>query len=177
MARRIWIAIALSSALMLPAAAADTDSGGSLPANVQLTITVKEGRDNAEKTYRVVVRGDDSRAHVLAGRRVPIPTRASDAEGDGGATTAYSYQNVGLTADVRAKVYPGDRVALRGDVEVSWPKESLRDKTGASRAPTIAAFQQSFNVLLDDGDPLELAAVASPDGGALSVRLQADILD
>lgn len=177
MARKIWIVIGLCAALILPAAASDTGTGGSLPPNVQLTITVKEGSDNAEKTYRVVAKGDDSRARVLAGRRVPIPTQTSEAEGDGGSTTAYSYQNIGLMADLQAKVHPGSRVALRGEIEVSWPKESLRDKTGASRAPTIAAFQQRFSVVLDDGSPLELAAVASPDGGALAVRLQADILD
>jgi hypothetical protein len=177
MVRKISIAIALCAALMLPVAASDTDPGGSLSSNVLLTIIVREGDDAAEKAYRVVARGDDSRARLLTGWRVPIPTTTSKAEGDCASQTSYTYQNVGLTADFRAKVFPGDRVALRGEIEVSGAKESLRDQTGASRAPMIGAFQQSFNVLLHDGSPLELAAVANPDGGALSVRLQADILD
>lgn len=177
MVRKIWIAIALLTALVLPAAASDADSGGSFPSNVLLTITIREGNDVDEKTYRVVAQGDDSRARLLTGWRVPIPTTRSKAEGDCGSETSYTYQNVGLTADVRAKVFPGDRVALRGEIEVSGAKESLRDKTGASRAPMIGTFEQSFHVLLDDGSPVELAAVANPDGGALSLRLQADILD
>jgi hypothetical protein len=177
MVRKVWIAIALCAALTLPAEASDADSGGSFPSNVLLTITIREGNDVAEKTYRVVAQGDDTRTRLLTGWRVPIPTTTSRAEGDCGSETTYSYQNVGLTADVRAKVFPGNRVALRGEIEVSGAKESLRDKTGASRAPMIGTFEQSFHVLLDEGSPLELAAVANPDGGALSLRLQADILD
>ena len=125
----------------------------------------------AQMTVRQSIRGPDI---LLNGKRLYL-RRAS--------LLPYMYRVLDpqwfrdYVADLRAKVYPGNRVALRGEIEVSWPKESLRDKTGASRAPTIAAFQQSFSVVLDNGSPLELAAVASPDGGALAVRLQADILD
>jgi hypothetical protein len=46
-----------------------------------------------------------------------------------------------------------------------------------AHAPIIGTFEQGFNVLLDEGRPVELAAVAGPKGGALSVRLEVEVLD
>jgi hypothetical protein len=173
----VWIAIALSAALALPLGAAETDEGGSLSPNVLLTITVKDGDGSEERSYRVLARGNNSRARLLTGWRVPIPTTTSGAQGKGGSTTTYSYQNVGLTAELWARVPLEDQVVLRGEIEISGAREAIRNDAGGPVAPMIGTFEQSFNVLLREGTPLELAEVAKPEGGPLSVRLQADILD
>ena len=65
-------------------------------------------------------------------------------------------------------------VELRGDIEVSAAKESSGKRAGA--APTIGTFDQRFTVLLTDGEPLELARVSNPEGGTLSIRLEAKLM-
>ena len=89
-------------------------------------------------------------------------------------STSYTYQNVGLTAELRAKVLSETQVVLRGDIEVSAAKESTGTHAGA--APTIGTFDQRFNVLLDDGKPLELAQVSNPEGGTVSIRVEANLM-
>jgi hypothetical protein len=181
MFRKAWIAM-VCAALIVPAVASDSGAKGSLAPNVLLTITVSGGGDSPDRSYALVTRGDNSEAEMMTGWRVPIPTTTSSAgEGDDstcGSTTTFSYQNVGLTARLRAKVhYPDALVALRGAVEVSTAKEATRSATGTPRAPTIGAFQQEFSVLMEEGTPLELASVSKPEGGSLKVRLEVDILN
>ena len=176
MLRKTAISVALCSALLLPAAASDTESHGSLSPNVLLTITVREADDAKDRSYRMLVRGDRSPARLMTGWRVPIPATQPGA-GEGGGATTYSYQNVGMTTNVRAQSLPDDQVALEGAIEVSGAREVTAGATGMARAPIIGTFEQSFNVLLEEGRPVELSAVASPDGGALSVRLEAEVVD
>jgi hypothetical protein len=174
MLRTISIPAVLCAALLLPAAAADTEGHGSLAPNVALTITVRNGDDAQDRAYRLLLRGDTSPARLMTGWRVPVPTAT---EGDGDGATIYSYQNVGMTTSVRARLLPGDRVALEGQLEVSGSREVTEGTTSMAHAPIIGTFEQGFNVLLDEGRPVELAAVAGPKGGALSVRLEVEVLD
>ena len=171
--------VMVCAALALPALSAGDEPKGSLSPNVLLTITVSNGGDSPDKTYRLLARGDNSKASLMTGWRVPIPTTTSSGEEDGvtcGSTTAYTYQNVGLTAQVRARVMD-DVVALLGEIEVSTAETPTRDRNGTPTAPTIGTFQQQFSVLLTEQAPLELASVASPEGQTLQIRLEADILN
>jgi hypothetical protein len=178
MLRTAWIAIVVM-AVSLPVPAGDGGHRGSLSPNVLLTITVSKGGDSSVKTYSLLARGDGTQAGLTMGWRVPIPTSTFSGKEDGptgGSTTSYTYQNVGLTAHVRAKVID-DVVALRGEIDVSTARSATRDSAGVPLAPTIGTFQQEFSVLLDERTPLELASVSNPDGGTLSIRIEADILN
>jgi len=178
MFRKSRLAIVLCLVLALPVvAAAGDDEGGTVSSNVLITITVDEGKGNPERTYRLVLRGDNSDSRLMTGWRVPIPStthRGQDDNMEAATSTSYTYQNVGLTAELRARVLSDKQVVLRGDIEVSAAKESTGIRAGA--APTIGTFNQRFNVLLDDGEPLELAQVANPEGGAVSIRVEASLM-
>ena len=153
------------------------ESGGSIGENLVVTLTVDEGGTSPSRTYRVVTRDDGSPSRLNAGWRVPIPTAtfASRDEGDRpGTATSYTYQNIGLTAALETRAIEG-RIEVHGNLEISAAKRSDEDAAGGG-APTIGAFQQSFNVLLEPGQPLELAEVSSPRGGTVSVHLRVDRL-
>ncbi len=166
--------VLLCSALLLllaaPAQADDSEAGG-ISRNVLVTITVAGGNESAERSYQLVARDRTGKARLLTGWRVPIPTTTSGSP----ALTSYTYQNVGLTAEIQARVLPDSQVALRGEIEISRVTEPTA-KLASGLPPTIGTFQQGFNVVLHEGDPLDLAVVSTPDGGRLTVRLKAEAM-
>lgn len=173
---RLAIVMCLVLALPVVTAAGD-DKGEAVSSNVLITITVDEGQGNPERSYRLVVRGDNSDSRLMTGWRVPIPSttyRGQDENVEAATSTSYTYQNVGLTAELRARVLSDKQVVLKGNIELSAAKESTGTRAGA--APTIGTFDQQFNVLLDNGKPLELAQVSNPEGGAVSIRVEANLM-
>ena len=124
--------------------------GGCVGTNVLVTITVAEGSEAPEKSYQLVARDRTRGAtEMLTGWRVPVPTAKSGAP----AVTSYTYQNVGLTAEIKAKVLPDSRVALRGGIEISKISEPTTKPSSSGTPPVIA------------------------DAGELTVRLQADCMN
>ena len=147
--------------------------GGSVGSNVLVTITVTEGTESTERSYQLIARDRAGAAELLTGWRVPVPT----AESGSPAVTSYTYQNVGLTARIKAQVLPDSHVALRGGIEISKVSEPTTKPRSLVTPPIIGTFQQEFDVVLREGDPLDLAVVSTPDGGELTVRLRADCLN
>lgn len=147
--------------------------GASVGSNVLVTITVTEGSGSPEKSYQFIARDRTGAAELLTGWRVPVPT----AESGSPAVTSYTYQNVGLTARIKAQVLPDSHVALRGGIEISKVSEPTTKPRSSVTPPIIGTFQQEFDVVLREGDPLDLAVVSTPDGGELTVRLRADCLN
>jgi hypothetical protein len=175
MTRSKWLAVLVCLALACTTLAASESNLVLTDANVLVTITVDEDEGH-ERDYRLVARGDSSDSRLLTGWRVPIPSSSFHGQDTPAKLVkSYTYQNVGMTAQLRVTALPGRQLALSGAIEVSAAKEALA-ATGED-APTIGTFDQRFNVLLDDGKPLTLAQVSNPEGGTLTIRLRAELLD
>jgi hypothetical protein len=144
-----------------------------LAPNVMVSITVGNdaGKKAGRRTYRMVAR-DGEQAELLMGWRTPIPTASQSADGDDGAVTSYTYQNVGVTAKLSVRIVPDGRVMVEGQIEVSGAREEHE-----SGPPTIGTFQQALQVLMKEGAPLRVAEVPDPEDGTLYLELDVDVLD
>ena len=149
--------------------------------NVRVTVTIGEvdgdGR-STEKSYQLIVHPGNRGTELLTGWRVPIPTttipKPSGENGDG-PITSFTYQNVGMTAQVRAWMVDEKRVRIGGSIEVSAVSLGVPGKP--HDAPRIGTFSQQFQAVFTDGKPLRVAAVPDPDGGSRYIELQADLLE
>jgi len=162
------LVFSLALALVPDAQAQGTDSNS----NVRVTFTLGkiEGKDKKTpvKSFALVVTSGGPPATVLTGARVPIPTTEAT---DKGAVTTYTYQNVGLSADVEAAILGSNEVRVRANVEHSWI-----DPETAETQPVVETRHQRVGVVLKDGVALEIAR--SSDGTDLRyVEVKADILD
>jgi|GEM_PF-3174778 len=147
--------------------------------NVRLTLTIVDsdpGVRPEERTYEYVGR-DDSRASLLMGWRVPIPTtRVGE---DAAPITEFVYQNIGFTAKLVINVLDDGRILIRGQIETSGTRqdpEEMRD-SAEDDLPIIGTFQQDIEVTLKDGKPLRLAEVPDPEGGRVHLEIKAEVLD
>lgn len=158
--------------------AQDTEETRGVSPNVQITLAVGDVDESTpERIYRVVGQAGSVTHRMLTGWRMPIPTgKAPDGEEADGKVTAFVYQNVGVTANLKIRMLSADRIELTGQVELS----GANDKMGAAdqaQMPVIATFQQELNVVLKAGRPLKVAEVTDPEGRSLFLQLQVDVLD
>jgi len=148
--------------------------------NIEITITVGNPtwKDASRThTYRMLVREDAPRARMLMGWRTPIPTAraASDKSGDAPVTT-YVYQNVGMTAQMEARMLEPGWFLLEGTVELSGAR-ALPGVELPPDMPAIGTFQQEISVRVQEGKPLRVAEVPDPDGGTLYLQIEASLQD
>jgi hypothetical protein len=153
----------------LPAAGAEATPDSTSNVRVTFTLGKVEGKDKKTplKSFALVVTSGGPSATLLTGARVPIPTTQAT---DAGTATTYTYQNVGLSAEVEAAIGAGSEVQMRATVENSWIDPSTKDTQ-----PVVETRHQRISVLLKDGVALEIAR--SSDGEELRyVEVKADIL-
>lgn len=169
----------LAFALPAPAAQSAPDPGSS-GANVMITLTIsKSGVPNAPapRVYRMIGQ-DGAVARMLMGWRTPIPTVSAAKEEPGKpAVTSFIYQNVGVDAELRIRVEGGGRIHLQGEIEISGTREGPALDAGTQKAPVIGTFQQHVEVTAQEGKKLRIAEATDPEGGILSLEIEADVLE
>lgn len=175
---RSMVCAIMAMVLLTPVLA--QDSADSTPAyigpNIKITLTVGDveaGQTN-ERTYTLLARDGGSRARMLMGWRTPIPTRSGAGE-DG--STSFTYQNVGMTAELEARLVADGRIIVSGVVEMSGARRDGPEGIQApANAPIIGTFQQDLNVLLKQGKALRVAEVPDLDEGTLYLEVSAEVL-
>ena len=167
-----------------PALAADAGAAPpSARANVAFTLTVGRngGPDGVkEKTYKFVGQ-EGAISRMLLGFRTPLPTRSGDdSRGDAG-STAYIYQNVGVTADLEAQSIAGGKFLVSGQIEISGARDGAASAVGATTAggkpPLIGTFQQELHVVVTNGKKVRVAEGPDPESGSLYIDLRVDLLE
>jgi hypothetical protein len=143
--------------------------------NVEITITVGklvEGKPQVIETYRLLARaGSESR--LLIGWRTPIPTARTGGT-DAGKVTAFTYQNVGMTTNLKVELIDAKTVLLRGELELSGADD---ESEIADAAPVIGTFQQGLDVVVSEGKGLRIAEVPDPEGGTRFLEVEVDVLN
>jgi len=185
--RRLLVSMLVVLCVTIPASGAlahpeDDDAGGAyVGPNVQITITighVEEQADPTVRTYRLIARDGGSATRMLMGWRTPIPTSsATDAGGAPGSLTSYVYQNVGMTAQIEARVIGNGRILVAGAIEISGARRNSDVVQAPPSMPLIGTFQQDLNVLLRASKSLRIAEVPDPEGGTMYLDLVAEVLD
>ena len=180
------IAPVLALALVLvalggsPVAASETARRGDDNVNVQVTLTVIDVTDGGVRTGHSVraLAVDGHRARTTTGWRLPIPKGSSGGSSRTPAdvlpVTLFSYQEVGLSAAVEARVVGAGRVRVSGIVDLSAVDE---EASTSELAPSFGAFEHDFDLILQDGVPTPVAEVAKPQGGSMSLSISASIQD
>ena len=140
--------------------------------NIRITFTLGKiegkGKKMEHGSFALVVTSGGPSASLLTGQRIPIPTTT---DANTGLVKSYTYQNVGLSAEVQAVIPQPGLIEINSVVENSW----VNPETSEGQ-PTIETRHQKARVVLKDGVPLEIAR--STDGDVVRyVEVQADILD
>ena len=150
--------------------------------NVRIVISVGEqqpGGVPVSRTHELIVRSN-STAKLTTGWRVPIPVTSfnTSTSTDGAITpvTSYSYQNVGLTAQLKAR-FIEKRIALSGRIELSEVDPPQETGGGVTPQPTIGTFNHEFEVVLSPGIPKKVVTVTKPSGGTLLLEITASRAD
>lgn len=148
--------------------------------NIRVTLRTGDIGEDGTKVNRewVMMARDRGRpASMLMGWRTPIPTSTMVGDDpDAQPVTSYSYQNIGMSAQVETVILQDGRVLLTGQFELSGGRDKPPAEAGADDdLPVIGTFQQSLNVLLDPGKPVRVAEVPDHDGGTLFLELIAEI--
>jgi Flp pilus assembly secretin CpaC len=146
---------AMTAVMAQSSSSANTGSTG---ANIQLDFrmgTIEDKTRTVVKSYRLIVASGSSGASLLAGERIAFPTMDSglpqNPEGDVATGRPIVYQNIGFATTVEAIIIEGNRIVLRAEIENSIVVESE-----GNGLPVVATRQLSVNVILNDGQPLEV---------------------
>ncbi len=109
---------------------------------------------------------EGEKAEVLIGDRVPIPTTSFNTSQTVGGNivpiTSFTYQNVGITVQIEARVHHNKEITLTVQVEVSQVTGNI--ETGGGQAQPIIGTRQIQSVLrLRDGETSVLAGLIKQD--------------
>jgi hypothetical protein len=138
----------------------------------KLDATKKEEKVPAKSLSLVVTSGGPP-ASLLTGSRVPIPNTTVHATEDGVVpVTSYTYQNIGFSAEVEALILPNGWIQIRANVEDSWIEPGTEDDQ-----PVVETRHQQINVVLQEGEPIEIVRSTDEDDLIRWVDVKADILD
>jgi hypothetical protein len=180
----LLILLALALAAAGPALAGDeaADSEGSAHKNVLLTVTLTSAPGSPEaarQSYQMLVR-DGSKAEMISGSRLPIPTTSFNTSNSAGGNivpvTSYTYQVVGLTLRTRARILPEGWISLELSLESSFVSPARSGEAIPSQ-PVITTLSQEFSANLSDGATLRVGSVDDPTAGRMVVEVLAEILD
>lgn len=172
MKRPAVLAFLIVALVPLAAPASPATGPGDTAVRFTFTITDLGVGGEAERREATVLARDEGQVKLLTGWRLPIPTTSHESVEGGTPVTVYSYQDVGVSLTLRARLRGSGRLHARGRLEVSGIDSGVGSRAVA--APRLATFDHQFDVLLDDGVEVELARVPRPAGGStvLAVRAQ-----
>jgi hypothetical protein len=179
MTRRPFAALAclvLSTIVVAPVAAQQSGASGD---NVVLTVrigSIADGERTVDKTYRLVLSPGSEGSRLLSGARVPLATETKEIDDTGDANAeviaAFTYQNIGFSITAEAQVVEPSRILLRALLE-----DSRIGQADTAGPPPVETRQLSVNVVLTNGEPLEITRVERAAGDSGFVEVQADLVD
>ncbi len=166
---RIFALIAVATLAAISSAAAE-------PAG-NVRITVESGRlDGKSKVspsrYSILTSYGDA-ASLNVGTRLPIPTAVAnpDAAPSGPApVVSFSYQNIGVTAKLKALPVDGGRIQVRGDIASTYLRSDATTHP-VPGGPAIGTLNQDVNVSVRPGRAVRVLSVDEPGVGAFYVEL------
>ena len=175
--RSALLATALLVALLLPATTVLAQSDATYNVRVIFTAGKLDGTKKEEKvpakSLSLVVTSGGPPASLLTGSRVPIPNTTVHTTEDGVVpVTSYTYQNIGFSAEVEALILPNGWIQIRANVEDSWIEPGTEDDQ-----PVVETRHQQINVVLQEGEPIEIVRSTDEDDLIRWVDVEADILD
>ena len=142
---------------------------------VQIVFSEYEGDKKVKSlpyTLMVLVGGDTNWSKMRIGDRVPV---ASGKEGGG---IQFQYLDVGTNIDCRAFSASGGRFRLYLNLERSWVQSDVPMATAKDNSvevqfhlPTIRSFRADTNVLLREGQAVEIDFATDPVSGKV-VKLE-----
>jgi Flp pilus assembly secretin CpaC len=117
--------------------------------------TIEDKTRTVVKSYSLIVASGSTGSSLLAGQRIPFPTVDSglpeNPDGDSAPGRPIVYQNIGFVTTAEAMIIDENRIMLRADIENSMVVEGE-----GNDLPVVATRQLSVNVILTDGQPLEV---------------------
>lgn len=179
-----WIVLIAILVTGLPALAQSGDDAESYTMGKNIRVILRTGDIGEDGTkvnreWTMMARDRGRPASMLMGWRTPIPTATTVGEDpDAQPMTSYSYQNIGMSAQVETVILPNGKVLLVGQFELSGGRDQPpTEATETDDLPVIGTFQQSLNVILEPGKPVRVAEVPDHDGGTLFLELIAMVED
>ncbi len=167
-------------ATVLPSLASGPDVA-SPTGNVRITIELgrlESGKKSEVRHYEcVTLLGEKMDLNI--GNRVPFPatTDPSASESETPVPVAsYTYQNVGLTANLMATRSERGRIEVAGDIAASM-LGGLPPDVHSSAPPKIGTITRRVNVLLDGGKPQRILTAEEPSLGTVYIELKAETID
>ena len=145
--------------------------------NVMVTISVsklEEGRRTSVRSYRLVAVAGGRPTELFTGSRVPIPATTFQAATQGAEVvpyTSYVYQNVGFSAEVRARVLPDGRIQLDAEIE-----DSALDSSVGRERPAVTSWTQKLGAIVADGEPMEIIRLEEGRGHPTVLEIRADVV-
>lgn len=163
--------------LMAPVAAQESEEQRLPLKNIRVTIRYDTVDPDGTKMLksREVVAQEGSRSRLLIGSRVPIAVSelSHDDDGDAKPVTNYIYQNIGFSAELRAWILPNGKISVEAEIESS----QISPETADDNNPVILTYQQSVQVVLDDGKPINVTRVEDPERVNGRFEIVAEILE
>ena len=161
--RRSLTLLCMLALLAVPLVAQESENERLPLKNIRVTIrhdTVNTDGTRMVKTREVVAQ-EGSRAILLIGSRVPIAVSEVSHDGDDEdrPTTAYAYQNIGFSAEVRAWILPNGKISVEAEIESS----QVSPETAGADNPVILTYQQRVQVVLEEGKPMHVTRVEDPE--------------
>lgn len=168
--RRLTVAAVLAFASLLTVTSmsfADEDL------KILIKITRQSTDGSGTQTEELVMTiGEGKRGIVRLGSRIAIPAttfNAQTGEGSIAPITSFTYQNVGLDAELTIEQVEGDVHRVSGKIEES----SL--EPGSSPQPQIANFELAYSTLIEPGRPRTIFSRNSSLTG--SIRVEFELLE
>jgi len=150
--------------------------------NVLVKITlgkIENGRQQPLRSYHLLAPGSGAPARINTAKRIPIPAMSMPAGDDShsGPMMAFSYQNVGFQANVRATVLKGGEVRVSADIEDAalYDPADLDRKSGPPKAPVLTNFSQTIEAVVHGDTPLTTTVVDDPSGQSMYIQVGAEI--
>ena len=164
-----------------PLIAAAPSSRGTV--NVRVSIEVGRfelGKKQSSSTYELMVATDGEQAEMSTGTRFPVATSAASAasadEAKAQPPPSITYQNVGMTARLKADISESGSIRVQGRIDMTSVPEGAIPLNSLT-PPTFGQLSETVNVLLKSGKPARLVSVQEPGRGSSYLEIKAEIVE
>lgn len=177
--RAAMLAVCLAATTLATAAENAKQTG-----NVRITIEIGKidaGKKASTNSYEIISTLNGQPTEMSTGARIPLPvstpntTKSGDAQGV--PMTAFTYQSVGVRANLSTRMEETGAIHLVGKIEVSDRVDERAPAANSAIPPTIGELTQALNVMLRDGSPLRVTTINEPGRGSWYLELKADVVN
>jgi hypothetical protein len=138
------------------------------------------GKKDSVNTYSIISPSDGTKTELGFGSRVPIPisssTTAVSDDGKPVPMTSFSFQNVGMTLNVRTTAVSAKQIKLVGSVEASIVQQE-NSRGVSAEPPVIGSLRQDLSLVLKPGSVLRAVTIDDQREGALYLDVKADYVN